>query len=983
MTHASSSQPPPLPPGRGAAEDLAPPAPTAPRLNDFWPRAQALMALEHGLTPACQVKLATLAQELRLTDDEYQAALAMLRGRAEPEAPPSAGELRAAQFREYVEKKIAKLATPMLDASRESRWLAAADEKFSLDAATARKVIESLAAERGVRRVTRDEASAMVEQMVAEKVDDAVWLDHAAAQRLIVAGQVWGLSAQEVEDLIGLRTATNRERLAAERRRATLLVVGAVGATLCVAGGIAWLLWTRGGGERAPEQGVATTAGTEAGPGENSASEPSGTERSKEGTTAGSPQRVAPPAWWDGRLAVAVAQARTWFRSFRPVHELLASSRGDERGAGYEKLVAWSQEIPQEETERSPASLARDILIMAYVGEPDDAAAKRLAEGLVAPLADVSRRTPRQVADVHRAIWAVETAVQAATWPELAAPRGDQLLGSVARALDVEANMSTTAAELRRVWHGALARVVLRRAADLAATDPAMALDLHDAVRDAANQLPPEDFRRLQSTLLAVALPVAGEQWNSWRHVLQEALSTRDPLLLVPIIELYERGGSSPWREPLGELLRTRAGTTNETKDPTELARAVRESLGLAAATVKTLPLDVWKQLKAPAEAALARAREDGDEEEWLRRGVELSYWGTLAAAAAHGDAGRHVWEQAWREGEPKRAEVVPPRRERTGVFGAPDVPPMRPAESARIANVRRTQVQRLAGALEHFDRLEPLQRLNNLRGLALLVGEAPDVTPSQGQNIARYLLSNRPDPEGREMREPGRIVVVWPQVKLGLADHLSTSKLDPAAMAELVGQALGRTVAAEEAERGRENLRRELIAQVLDGLSGASLAPDRQLALAARAEETATEITNQYARRSALWAFEPATVAEPSPGTLVAALTRHLATRMASTGTPREREAAADFAWQAAVADYQGVTDLHRLVAWERLFVRLVALEVARLHPAQAADAIALVTRELDGRRATGSLLAQYVRLEALQLELWMLAARASGSRT
>jgi len=662
----------------------------------------------------------------------------------------------------------------------------------------------------------------------------------------------------------------------------------------------------------------------------------------------------------------------------------LISPQPELRASAYERLIGWSAEHSESvEAELTPATLARNMLIEAYADEPDEGAAGRLRSALISPIADVCQKGPRHAADVRRATWALETLVQMTQHVGLGETRAMSLQQDVSTALEVKVAADSPLADLRRDWSAALARNVLRHVARHATTDASLALELHDTIRDAAAHLSSEEFARLQVAIVASAIPAAGAQWQTWKPVLHECLAVRDPLLLVPIIELYERGGNAPWRESLGELLRTRSGTSAEAKDPAALAHAMRESLGLSAAAAKTLPIDVWNQLRAPVDEALARARNDGDPEELLHRAVELAHWGTLAAAAAQGEAGRHVWDVVWSEGPPKRSTEETKRPE-GAIFDRPGMP--RLATDPRMLSLRRTQVQRLAGALEHFDRLEPIQRLNNLRGLAALASEVPDVTPAQGQNIARYLLSVRADPEAREMQEPGRAVAVWRQVQLGLADHLATSKLSARSIADLLGKALDRAVSEEEVTDSRETLRRELLAHVLSDLSGLKLAAEQQATLGAKSEETAAALHATYVRRASLWGLDASTVSmEPAPGLVVAALARHVAARQLAGGQlgDLDRRWLADFAHHAAMADYQSASDLHRIVAWERLLIRLSALELARLHPEHAADAAALVASELDGPSAPRSLLAQLVRYEALQLRLWMLAATPSRSRT
>lgn len=976
MTGSSPELPPPLPRRSRAG---APPLPeeTPRRVQDFWQQAQALVALEQGLTPSCHVKLASLAQELQLSDDEYEQALTRLRSPAEPAAPPSLADQLAAKYRAYLDRKLAKLDNPMLDLTRERHYLDVARDRYGLDEPAARRVLDGAASEHGVKRITIEEATRIVNDMVAEKLGDAVWIDHAAAQRIIVAGQVWGLSAVEVDQLLRARTKANRARVAAEQLKQRLLYGAAGVAILGVAFFVGWLASQRrlSDVEKADEE---TTAGIGS----------ADAAASSDASSRDAARRGSAPDWWDARLAVAVSKARANSSSFRSLYEGLISRDGATRGGAYRRVVEWAATAPaRDEEEQPPAILARELLVSAYAQEPDENAAASLADALVNVVRGATDREAIRTAEARRAIWGLETAWQAAgrAKPERAA----SLLNQFAEPLQFRHDEDAVPAQSRPLALAALAKRVLQLAARRAVDDPASALEIHDAIREAAAHLPVDEFQRLQTALVVAALPAAGTRWTIWRPLLFECASASgDAVALVPLIELYERAGDAPWRDTLGELLSSRAGARVDLDNPDEVARAVRQGLGLAVTASNPLPLDAWNKLRGPANAALARATAPtASEAEWLARALELSHWTTLAQAAAHGDAGRPAWDAGWRDGPPKlpAPRAVDPDRggARAEPFGDRDPARGRigagPTIDPRVAQLRRNQLQRYLGQLEHFERLEPVPRVNAVRQIGLAASELPDLSPVQGQYLARYLLADRSESERLGTAEAARLVLDWPQVQLGIADFLESSKLSANALAELLSHLLGRAVTAAEADTQRPALRRELLLRVFERMAGRVPAMATAEIDGAAADEAGAALVTQFGQRASLLGIDSTRItSEASPGRAAAALAREIAARQTSSRSMSDldRRWLGDFPLYSSAAEYQSTTDLHRLIAWERLLTRLGANELLALHPDHAAAAGALVAQALAESPVDASPLEQLARLEALQLRLWLLPA-------
>ena len=275
------------------------------RLAVFLQKAAPILAAERGLTPISRLKLEAVARDLGMSSSEFDDALRNTQhGPAEPAPPPVLNDPQSAVFRIYLRKKLARLTHGILTPDQERRLLAIAWKRHTIPEPEARQLIQEVSADLGQRRISLDDAATHVRDFIAKQLADVTWVDHATAERLILAGQTWGLTAEQADGLIRDQIEINRQQRtnAASWNRWVGSVAGIVFLAI-VAGLGGWALF------RGQQPSGGPVAEDVSGDSAAAASSPTSTSST--------------PKWWDYELAVAIAQARREIVGFVVPYDLL------------------------------------------------------------------------------------------------------------------------------------------------------------------------------------------------------------------------------------------------------------------------------------------------------------------------------------------------------------------------------------------------------------------------------------------------------------------------------------------------------------------------------------------------------------------------------------------------------------------------------------------------------------------------------------
>src|SRR5688500_15526579 len=190
-----------MPPDSSIVEPLDPAL-----LVAFRQQAGAILAQERGLTSAGRIKLAGIARQLGIGEDQIEAAIRSL---GEAAAPPAPANPAIEKFRRRLHKDLAGKSR-IIGPTIESQIVAAAQRKYGLDEARARETLAEVAAELGLRRISHSQAIDSLADQIDQSAGDATWLAKEAWDRLRIAGGKWGIELELVDQLIDEKLAANK-----------------------------------------------------------------------------------------------------------------------------------------------------------------------------------------------------------------------------------------------------------------------------------------------------------------------------------------------------------------------------------------------------------------------------------------------------------------------------------------------------------------------------------------------------------------------------------------------------------------------------------------------------------------------------------------------------------------------------------------------------------------------------------------------------
>jgi len=943
MAAGKRKAPPPLPEG----EDR--------KARAFRARAAPILAQHGGINAESELKLRVLATELGLSDEEFHRAMASSHGPAatHPGLTPEEQE-RLRRFSKNILRSLRKQRRDVLTPQIEQTLVEAGRDRYGLPEELARSTVRQAAAENGIRSISKTEARQFVADLVRQRVGDSGWISHGVRQRAYREGKQWGLTHDEVTELIS-RHAT------AVRRSSWLgwiVLCLAMLSVFAVGGLMAWL-FVRLANDRPGNQpeGPPSQEVVEEGPGgEGPSADPSAA------------QQESP--WWDMDLAVALGRARKALPGFLPVLEAVESADPQRRATAYEDLAGRLTGGLDDEVGRR---VLEEILAGCYALDPSEPAATRLREALLSAIPANGSELPEEDAAYQRYLWVVATAVTALHRPGLPAARADALAVALGQTVGAAVDRALDPDRLQRDCYTALIKRCYRMLIALAAAEPGLAPARRTALMIQADYYLQEEARqRLDVEFLAAVLPGPGDRWRDYHSLIRECIESPDPLNALRMVEIYEQSNNPKLQAHLRNLLLQRSQIRTESKVPGEVAQQVRDALGASLNPGDLTPADRWRLLASRVRRATGATPATADEpEKLLDETVELTALSTLACALAQKELGYATFDQLNRAAS---SQALP----------QPSVgPPVAPSGSRRalgsyVSPAAMGEIKDLVYGLAAFKRLDTGTRIHLVASLARFSGQVPDLTPQQGAAVAEYLLSAKPEQEQKRIAEHLQRVGRWRSVRLGLADEVVKSPLSKQRAVELVSGILGRQLALGDEENWKAAIRWVLLKDVLDELP--ETGPGRGSQLGRKTDEAAQTIGDHLATQAQLLgipAEQYKAAATPS------ARLRLLIDRYAA-GLARKRLRAEDQAYlaglpyQLTAAEYLRTDDLARTVLLDRIWLRLLGADAVQQAPGRAADAdrIAADLAQRDGQAT--SLLVQLRDGQRAILETWMLQSDA-----
>lgn len=934
--------PPPLPADEGR------------KVRAFQQRAAPILAMHGGVNADSQVKLRALATELGLSEEEFLAAVSGSAGAgaAHPALTPEQIE-SVARFSKNIVRSLRKQRRDVLTPQVEAKLVEAGQGRYRLPAEVARSTVRRVAAENGIRAISKAEARQYIADLVRQRAGDGQWIDHALRQRAYSEGKQWGLSRDEVSSLLSGYLTTARRRTWLERVMLGLAML----AVFAVGGLLAWIVLPRGTIESL------TGAPAPSGP-EEAPPEPVG------------PDSVPPPdapsnQWWDVDLAVAIGRAHKSLPDFAPVLADLQSSDEAKRGAAYEAVLHRAAGVLDDQL--APRVL-REIVVGCYALDPADKAAGQIREALLAGIPKSGSDLPEAETGYRPLLWTLGTAVAALKREGLPAARGDALAVALGQAVGAAVDRTQESGAITHQCVTALFARLYRLMAALAAAEPALSHDRYKALSDlAATFLNGAAKLRLDADVLAALLPRSGGRWREYKPLVQECVASAETSNVLKMVDVYERATDPELQGILRDMLAQRCGVRAEGANPADAAQAMREALGASLDPASRTGADRWRLLAVRAHRAIGEASaEAAPPEKLLEQSVRLAGLATLAFALSRRELGYVTYDQL----SPAVFDWKPPVRARDPASkpsGPLRGPPVSFGSPAALG-----EVYSLCMSLKAFRRMDPDRRLFVIASLRRYAGQLSDVTPEQGAIIAEYLLSSKTEVEYRKVANHLEDLGRWRSVRLGLADEMNSAPLPKERAVEVVSEVLRRKIDLAGEENWKTALRYLLLKDVLDDLPrdeagrGSPLGP---------LCDAASEAIQEYqAAEAQLLGIPPEEYkAAASPAARLRMVIDRFAAELSKRGLrDQDRAWLAEMPHELAAADYLGTSDLARSVLLGRIWLRLAAAHVAQQAPDRAAGADRIVAALARSDAQAPNLLMQLRDGERAALEVWLLLSEA-----
>jgi hypothetical protein len=922
--------------------------PDHPELPAFLERAAAILAEQRGINARSRVLLAAAAGELGLNDAEMEQGIAALTGTPDDaDRENTWREEREQAFRAHLRKTLALLPHKVATSRMEQTWVGEGQSAYALDEAVARQLVRAVAKEQEVRLVTEDQAAGHVEALVEQLLGDSAQLDDATRARVFAEGSQWGLPPMQVDAIIRDRVRTRRRAGAAAQGLTGLLVAAAFGCFLALLGVLGWLLIFR---PERPEEVPEVVANW---PSSN-------------------PEVQAPPSidaptgeeWWseDEDLLVAVTQTRTVLPDMKGVLLGLSLTDSEARARAHREMVRVAASHTDQPGQRA---ILQELIAGCFAAEPSDRCAEALADELLAFVPSEGGDLPETQDAFRVAFWAIRTAVTALARANLPPERRDQLVRLVDRAISTTIDPSLAPLEMHRVCIRAFYRHLYRVITGAARRQPLIARPLFEEVtREAVRYLDLRTIELANVEFLTAALPAAGQSWNEFERLILLAIDSADPLVVLRIVDLFERLEDESLQGFLAENLLRRAGISRERLQVDEVARKVREALGAEEVVDGAERREILEQ---SATRLLADPeREDvSTNDELLQQVVDAAHAAAMACALAQGELGEATFDNLQRDG--------PIRLQSLRLASRPSA--RRTAPGRATTRYQQDNLRRYVGYLVRAN-ARPAQRSVFLRNIAFQASTVRDVDPDIAEKLVSYLLRPKPDAEHQSVLEFVEAVSRWRNVRLALADQISETRLQKERVEEILSRALPRRVALGGGEDWKARAHEMLLNDVVEELSHSqpsAPAPDRIY------DDLSAALQESYVIRCRLMGVSPdlyAAAQRPSEllRLMIDKTSESLSGSSASEPVRRHLES---LPHQLDAVQYVGGNDLRRTVLLQRLWLRTLAADVARGGGKRASRANELVAELEQADAAAADLFAQMRAGEIASLKMWLLASR------
>ncbi|PQO43049.1 hypothetical protein [Blastopirellula marina] len=907
-------------------------------ITEFQQRAASIIAGQGGVSSVCRAMIAEAAAEFGLSKEEKEQALVALQRQADTQLSDPLEE-RIAAFRRFAATKLKNTESQIVGDLLTKQLIQIGIDLHGLPEETAAATVRESIASSGLRVVTLEQAVAHVLSIVDDLLADEGFISIENRKRLLAEGRQWGVAQAEAGQLIEEHIANIEVRAKRRRRRIFAAVMMAI---LALFSGLAAIYWSKpewanfGQGSGVWSVDVAARNGTDDPDGQT---DPEGFHR---------------VSWWNEALTIDMLTLRRRRNDLQEPTEAIAKEDPKARAEGYATFIPKLVSTLAEERDATHAEQLRVILRRLAIDEPDEAAFTALAKAL---LKEVPAKGDAVSASSNfgQSYVALGLLVDVAQQRELAVVRREEIVQNLEQRLGV---VTIPSADLATVFADELARNQYGSLRQLAEKDPAAAMTAHRVLQRVVQANVNRALaNNLDGDALLAILPLAPQDLNLYRGVLDEQISQRNLAVLLRLIELLESGKTSG--QVARELQFLLARTINvkvDGMDATDAAIVMRGALaGLAGQG------DVGEMSRffvGQAHQIDLNESEFGSPDEWLNDAVDLSRVSALGAAAAQKESGRRLFQSLSSDvPEPIRASKPTVRRAPT-----------------------QDRLDRIREAFRQLSRAnDPRRRVMAYDNLAAIVAGSDDLDYYHAERLVDYLLTKKLADEHEAIVRRISDFRQSSMLRLALSDHLDETVMPLSELQRLAGEVVGRPVILNDKLTWKEDLRRILLSDALPRLQAEKNAAGEDVS-GDVLEQAAAGLLDYY-RIQAEIAGVPyeQRMALRTPSEALEALIQIETDQLAAAKLPPELQAQLDdVTLRARVVSLVAHNDLAKTVALQRIWLELSAIAAVKAQPNSRLATDQLIGRLRQVDRGSHNIFQQLRNGEAALVRMQMIRMEA-----
>lgn len=940
-SHSPSPDDPP-PTGRLSTDPLPPEV-----ASQFLQAATAILTEQRGVNARSRVLLAAAAASCGLNESQAHQAMQQLQGQCDE--PPDGADHRQAErervLREAMLESFQRLPHQLLHARDEQHWWEIGRLRYGVPEDRVAELITDAATRANVRIVSTDTASGHVYQLASDLLDQGYRLEQGIRTRIVLEGAQWGLTEPQVDAILQDVLQDQRQIASTHRRlfRFTLVGVGVLGAILLI---VVWIGFPSGG-----DDGLTVDADALHARGPD--------------TPTGGPSIDHP--WWSDNeeLQIAATRLRLLRPDLKDVIYQLGQSPSDQRSALYRELVPAA--VAQTDLRLQGPQLW-DFFSGCLAWDPDPDAADALATSLLDLVPKPGSRLPDRLDDesYETPFWAVRTFLEAFIHLNETDQRGDRLAAALGGALGTRVDHNGPWPDMDRQSTSALCLQLFGVLITAAPSQPDQAARLFAGVaRRASRFLDAAILEQRTADLLTATLPVAQDAWPAYQYLLQSAINSNEPSVVLRVVDLYERAESPGLRQFLAERLLRRVRLLARSVPADEVAQQVRQALGVRQPVSER---QRYNQLVALLHDQQSSSG-DGAEPDRLQDLVDAVHASTLAFALARGEAGYPVFDQWYADGPAVLSQIA---THETSV--SPE------SRSATISSVAyRNAVSNIAQLSDMRNRRREAAPMY-LKYLATVAARVPDLPREHAVRLARYLLAAKSDAEHQAVLKHVHAITRWPNVRLALGDQILQTTMSRGRVVELLEAVLGGPLDGSEDRDWQQRAYERLLRDVIRSLGYAGQVSDGPERLY---DDVAEVLRESYAIRARLFGVpterssQATTVAE-----LLQMIIQHQAAWEASPSHRATLVVQGDWQERLIAIDYISDNDLQHAVLLQRLWLDLLIARLQQTGDLSGDQATRMQGQIQESDRQATDLIDQLIQAERHQTEIWLSQTAAENNR-